>query len=489
MKQFFRLLALLLALSTLISAFVACDDAENVETESQSVSETEEVETKEVVPEYVEKNNYGESFYLNILPDVNPPDYYWVEESENDALSESIFTRQQKVHEYLGVEVVGVKTGNFQNYITPFKTAVKNKDGSVDTLLTHVCTGVPGLITEQYLQDLANLEGVNLDADYWNSDFMDALSLGDKVFLGFSDFNILYTHVIAFNKDMMEQYADVLTTSVYDMVREYTWTLDEMIKLANLVYIDTTSDGKTPDDTFGFTGTQWVPWIGFMNACDVQIVDIDEAGNYAVSLMNEKNQEKTAILVEKLADLAKSDCSYLDYKTSAANTVPITSGRVLLNMASTYGVVKFLDYELNFGVLPYPMFDTDQKDVGYRSLQWGGYITVPSYLRNSTMVGETLDVLAFYSKDVTITFYEKLLGKQVADAPDDKAMLDIVWDSVCTDFGQTYAEVINTSLLYLLPDVTYEGSGKNLASTVRQYESSANKAIIKFVKKINAISK
>jgi hypothetical protein len=340
------------------------------------------------------------------------------------------------------------------------------------------------LIGESYLRDLNKLEGLNLDADYWNADFMESIAIGDKIFLGFSDYNILYTHVVAFNKDMLDKYDDALDASLYDMVRNYTWTLDEMISLANLVYIDATSDGKTSDDTFGLTGTQWVPWMGFLQSSNIQLVDKNEKGDYVVSLMNDVNKQRTSELVDKLTALVVSDCSYLDYYTSAPNTVPITSGRVLLNLASTYGIVNFLEYDLNFGVVPYPMYDEEQKDVGYRSLQWGGYIAVPSYVTNPVMVGETLDVLAFFSDDVTITFYEKILGKQVADVPDDSEMLSIVWDSVCTDFGQTYADLINTQLSFFLPHVTYPESGMNLASLVRQYEVSANKAIVKYTKKV-----
>ena len=476
----------MMAIALSLSAFVACGTDGEVETKDglgTTEARTEEV-TTEAIPEHNSKKDYGTEIYLSILKDVNPLSYYWVEESENDAMSEAVFARQEKVREYLGVEIFGSDAGSHTTYVAPFKTAVKNKDGSVDTLLTHVCTGISGLIGESYLRDLNKLEGLNLDADYWNADFMESIAIGDKIFLGFSDYNILYTHVVAFNKDMLDKYDDALDASLYDMVRNYTWTLDEMISLANLVYIDATSDGKTSDDTFGLTGTQWVPWMGFLQSSNIQLVDKNEKGDYVVSLMNDVNKQRTSGLVDKLTALVVSDCSYLDYYTSAPNTVPITSGRVLLNLASTYGIVNFLEYDLNFGVVPYPMYDEEQKDVGYRSLQWGGYIAVPSYVTNPVMVGETLDVLAFFSDDVTITFYEKILGKQVADVPDDSEMLSIVWDSVCTDFGQTYADLINTQLSFFLPHVTYPESGMNLASLVRQYEVSANKAIVKYTKKV-----
>ncbi|MBQ8407988.1 MAG: hypothetical protein IJY39_03910 [Clostridia bacterium] len=490
MKTKIKLLALVMALLMVFSALVACDSGKEEETDDKQVenlgsSETEtEVET-EAKPEIAE-NDYGTEFYLSVLPDVNPMKYYWVEESDNDVMSEALFARQQKVLEYLGVEIMGSLAGNYQTYTEGFKTAVKNKDGSVDTLITHVDTGVSGLVTEAYLRSFDNMPGIDLEQDHWNASFMDALSIADKHYLGFSDFNILYTHVITFNKDMLDKYADALEVSVYDMVRDYTWTLDQMIELVNLVYIDTTSDGKTDDDTFGLVGMQWVPWIGFLHASNINLVDMDASGQYKVSVMNDLNKQKTSELVDKLTELSKSNSTYLDYMTAAGSTISLTSGRALMQLTPTIGIADFLDYDISFGVLPYPMWDEAQKDVGYRHLQWGGYLCIPNYLANENITGETLEVLSFYSKDVQTAFYEKLLGKQVADVPDDSQMLSIVWDTVCTDFGQTFSGEC-PGFLYMLPHVTWPESGQELASFVKQYESSANKSLSKFLKKMEKI--
>ena len=75
-----------------------------------------------------------------------------------------------------------------------------------------------------------------------------------------------------------------------------------------------------------------------------------------------------------------------------------------------------------------------------------------------------------------------MLGKQIADAPEDSEMLEIVWDSVCTDFGQTFSDICGGTL-YIFPYVTWPGDeGKELASTVTgSMEKSSNKSIRKFI--------
>ncbi len=481
MKNHFKIIALILALFMLCSVFVACDLGDENENGNEDNSESVE----EAIPETVQKNNYNAEFYLSILPDCNPMDSYWVEKSEGDAMSEALYARQQKIYNYIGVEILGKSAGSYRNYVQDFKTAVKNKDGSVDTLLTHVNTGVAGFVSEMYIQNLEKVPGIDLNQDYWNRDFMDAIAIGDNYYLGFSNFNILYTYVIAFNKEMMEQYAGSMSKSVYQLVNDYEWTLDQMLGLAQLVSSDRTSDGKTEDDTFGLTGQQWVPWIGFFHASNINLVEMNQKGEYAIAVMNDVNSEKSNQLISKLKEFSASKYGFFEFPVGGAisvSRVPLTTGRTLMQLTSTYSLESMLQYNITFGVLPYPMYDTNQKDVGYRSLQWGGYIAVPNYLSNPQMAGETLELLAFYSDEVMVTFYEKMLGKQVADVPDDRKMLDIVWDSICTDFGQTYADEC-PDIMYYLPKVTWPGAdGKEASSYLAGFERGSNRTLNQFVK-------
>ena len=483
MKKNLRFLSLLLALCLTISSvaiLASCDEKE--EPTGSEATGTETGEEKEEVHPEIGKKNYDDEFYLHILPDVNPVGCYWVEESKNDIVSDAVYSRQEKIHQHIGVEIVGTATGNFSVYVEPFKTAVKNKDGSVDTLISHVHTGIDGLVGENYLTDFNDVPGVELDADYWNQEFMENISLNDHMYLGFNNFNILYTYVIAFNKVMLDKYDDNFDESVYDMVTNYHWTLDKMTSIASLAYIDKTNDGKTSDDTFGIAGYQWVPFCGFLHSSNINLVEMDSQGYYKVSVYNDVNREKTVALIDKLSALTLTD--YAWFKSSASDTIGLGSNRTLFNLMATVSLSSLLDTDVEFGVLPYPMWDENQKDVGYRSLQWGGYICIPSYTRDIAMVGDTIELLAFYSDDVADAYYQKLLGKQVADSPQDKQMLELIWDSICSDFGQTYySVVVDTSLLYMVPILTSESYNDEIASFMAKVDKMADKKFKQFITK------
>ena len=90
--------------------------------------------------------------------------------------------------------------------------------------------------------------------------------------------------------------------------------------------------------------------------------------------------------------------------------------------------------------------------------------------------------MSFYSKNVNTTFYEKILGKQAADSPDDTKMLEIVWDGIGTDFAQTfYGAFIETEIFHLMPQLTPETATQSVASFVGSKESAVNKKVDKFL--------
>lgn len=501
-KRFFAALMALLLMFSAIS-LVSCNGNEASEetasgTEALSAKSTDNVtdtvtetvteavtETELVAPLNVERKNYNDTVYMTIQTD-NWFDLMWVEESLGDAMTQSVYERQMNVKDYLGVDIVGTNVAN--GYIDPFKTAVKNKDGSVDVLLPNPYLGVAGFISEGYLQDLRNFNEFDFSASYWNLDYMEELTVSDALYLGYSNYNLAKAHMILFNKDMMAQYADALDETIYETVLGYRWTLDKMLSLTSMVYVDRTSDGKTVDDTFGITGNQWIPFLVFATSSDIKYVDKNEKGIFEVSIYSDLNKAKTTSLTEKLTDLAAANSSWFWFKVEPTPQIHLYDGNTLMELVPTYRVVTYLNYDVDYGILPYPMLDESQKDVGYRSLNWDGYICMPSYIESPEMAAETVELLSFYSNPVRTTFYEKLLGKQASDAPDDSKMLDLVWGGIVSDFGLTYMSLSAAlgDLLYMIPEVTYVNSTLNTASYIGSCESAANKAISKYLKAIKA---
>ena len=495
-----RILCFILALLICISLFAACDgviaeettvlpdgvtesgtntdDAteSGTNTDDGTVSGAETTAAVEVTPSDKEKD-YDDSFYLWVVSQYNPINYYWVEESNGSAFSEAIFNRQEQVRESLGVEIVGSVPGDHWAYSQKFKTEVKNMTGAVDTLISSTAMDISGLISTNSLRDFANMPGIDLDKEYWNTDFMDSLSVNGKYYLGQSDFNVLSTYVISFNKDLMGKYQDQLEKDVYQMVRDREWTIDAMINLAKLAYIEGDSVETTQ---YGFAGHQEDAWVGFMHASELTLVELGDDGYYQISFMNDANRTRMDTLVKSLTEFAAADYTCIEYMTKEPLKAPITSGKTLMQLSHTHQLPEYLGGELDFGILPYPLFDTKQEN--YHSLQFGGYICIPSYLRNDEMVGDALETLSLNSEEVNAVFYDELLGEQTDANLADREMLDIVWNSVCTDFGLAFSNEAQ-GLPYFLPVVT---SGmETLAGYYTETAYGWNNSLKNYIKKVS----
>ena len=119
------------------------------------------------------------------------------------------------------------------------------------------------------------------------------------------------------------------------------------------------------------------------------------------------------------------------------------------------------------------MYDTAQKDVGYRHLSWNGWMAVAADISDPDMVGDTLEMLSYYSAPVTTAFYENLLGAKVSDAPEDAEILDLVWGSLVTDLGMVYStlDMGIDAMLYAIPRCINEN-----AAFTRYYAQNGTKA-------------
>ena len=106
-------IALFLAIVMLLVSFASCGGAvteettvaagkENNEVTSEKVGEaSEEITTEEEYKPDIEVKNYNSEFYLSIMGDVNPVEYYWVAESSNDAMTEALYLRQENVRKHI----------------------------------------------------------------------------------------------------------------------------------------------------------------------------------------------------------------------------------------------------------------------------------------------------------------------------------------------------------------------------------------------------
>ncbi len=468
-----RLFCSLLALFMLVST-VSCGAGNEPVDTNASTSETGLAVTPETEAPYVpdfEQKNYNCDF--NVICQNSPREYYFSMEGKTDALEGSVHERTVRIQEYLGVTCVMQDAGTWSEYAGNVSRTVQSGDDTYQLVLSHAYEGLVSLVTTNCAYDFNDLEAVNLDASYWRKDIMDELAIQDRYYLGYGDLCLSDIYTILFNKDMQSDYK---IPDLYEMVRGKTWTLDKLIQISSEVSEDN-GDGKwTSEDTYGISGWGWQNLISFMTASDIRIATRDDEGN--VTIGYGAQMEKTKTVIDKVYGMYHADYAHFwPSNFSPDDVLNFDSGRTLFQLYMLNSMDKLRSCEIPFGILPYPLYDQNQKE--YQSLSWQGQMLIPSSIQNPEMVGEVVELLNGYAAPVTYAFYELLLGSKLSDAPDDAEMLKILWKSQVSDIGLVYCNSSTqmNALVFMLPSMC-EKENANLASYLKTYTSPALRGLI-----------
>lgn len=453
-----KILALLLAALLVLPMLAACGDITEENPDTTVGGAVTEGDT-ERQPAVAKKDYEDAEFVAIYCADTFNEGYFFIDEEDrkpgND-MDDRVYERALNVEEYLGVDIIAENGGNFQEYTTPLKNAISAGDDSYQMVMTHVYMEVANLITSNYLRDFQDFDSMQLEEDYWNYGLMSDLSINDKMFCGYNDFCLANCYMIGFNKDMVAEYSGTIG-NLYDQVRNKQWTLEKMIEYSSLVSQDN-GDGKWDDqDTYGFSCFAWVPLVSFQHAANIPIVKESADGTFYISPMVD-NSEKIIALDEMLYDFMKAEYTYTYSPFDGKQALPLKSGRVMFEIVNNYSLVSTKEEDVKVGVLPYPLWDSNQEK--YQTLSWNGVLGIPTTVQDEDMVGDTIEMLAWYSEPVNTAFYETLLGSKVADAPEDVEMLNLVWAGQVSDMGLVFSSSSNQmdALLYALAHhVSVEG--------------------------------
>lgn len=426
----------------LFTVFASCDKnndksanstANTTDANNASVTSTEGNNKEPADPPPAENNefkvptaNYGGKEFNILAPSYLYSDFLKYEDTAN-AIDLAIYQRDSKIKSHLGVTIKNHLVGatNKRDIISSFNTLKANHDSGDDAYqlyLTDASGAVLKLATQHYVSDLQTFEDINLNADYWNKEVMEELEYNSKLYYGVSDYMIANPNVVFFNKTMQKNYK---VNNPYDMVRNGSWTLENMITESKKV----NDEGDKATKNLGFAcGDDW-HFVSLLDSCGVEIVKDGGDGYWNLNL--NLNNKRHTIVYQLLTDLFDSN-STLIYKEKitgiADDDKSITSGRVLFTFAPLNEAIDYRASSVDFGVLPYPKYDTTEKE--YRSFNWSGFMCVPSTAKDKKLIGQVLESLSYFSSadnnNIRNAYYQQL----IAASPDDNQMIQIIYNNI-----------------------------------------------------------
>lgn len=480
----------------LASLLMSCGDTAN----TPAVTEQSDTAQTELTTETIDDGRLPAPAVIDMngaelrILNSTPESFNWatttilVEEANGDILNDALFNRERTVEELYNCAIVEVPIVN-GDMETKIPNAVAAGDKYFDTAMLFDAS-VSSILLKDCLMSWDEIKNLDLSNPWWdnaatkeyNFDGIQAAVSG-----AYSLYNYSTRHVYVFNNKMMAE-LDV-AGDIYDMVREGTWTVDEMYRLGEMAVSDLNGDGKMNenDDRYGIIATPTRHYSALLMGSGVRYIDRKADGELYFAI--DGNEYAQSVMAKFVAlDLANKDI-YTDKKADInvdIDTV-FTDGRAMFCAAYVGEAAKMRSLEFDIGFVPPPKYDAAQESY-YSLVEGGAQSILPRMLDEEDLnrIGTILDAFAYYSYYESIPAYiDVLIMGKVARNEDSEEMLQLVFDTSAYDLG-TGIWSADTKNKYV--QTIFSVSKNDIASRTEKIKSGIESQLEKFTSALDELS-
>lgn len=438
-----KILCAILALSTVYSSFcfVSCDKNEDTDNTVTLAPQNSTPESEELFPDYLPDTldfNNEEITFLVMGDGYNSADWrsqdIYAETDSDDPIVSAVYRRNMFLEEEYHVKIREVAAD------APLSTAQTSIKSGLDEFQVLMCNTAAtiSLMQNQLLLDLNSLEYMDLTQPWWDQTLRENCSIAGKNYFATGDISIMdndATWVMMFNKPLAKQY----DLDPYKLVEENKWTFDEMHKMMSIVSTDN-GDGivSWEDDTFGLS-THNSTCEAFFYASGVSVTQKDSSdlpyfdtsssyADYVVRVL-----EKSIDIWSDQTILFSSD----GVVTNSKHTQQVfETGRSLFLAEVLQLAIRLREMDIDFGVLPFPKYDSAQKNYGHFVHSTTALLSIPITCKDKDNVSALVEAMAAKSMyTLTPAYYDTVLTGKAFRDEESSDMLDIILKSRTFDLG------------------------------------------------------
>ena len=433
MKRYTTFIAALLVIAQL----AACGETAGDQTVTTTADDTEPV-TTDVFEGIGGKTYDGREF--NFLIRETEIDDYFIEAETGDVLDDAVYKRNRMVEDRFDIEISPIKIDASWNarstYIGTMRNSVMSGSGEYDLIDGYAAVIGDGFADHLFL-NLHDVPNLRLDEAWWSSLVESELTVNGKLYAMTGDLAInMWSNLFAlyFNKQTVEEFK---RESPYDLVKSGKWTFDEFTKLAKLGLSDLNGDGvyDWENDRIGFgTGSHFAN--GLIYACGVKMIT-NENDEYRYTFMNDSFVEKYSKLYKLLRET--ESVKYDDCGGTSGMGYGLYPGfradRILFLGTAIRTTEDMRDMTGDYGIIPYPLYDENQKD--YITYNLGtAYMSVLLSAKNPEMSAVMLEALnAENWKNVIPAYLDTALKGKYSRDEKTAGMIDLVNSASYFDFA------------------------------------------------------
>ena len=491
MKRFFcTLLASLLLLGALASCGTPADTADTTAADATTNAEADTRETLDIPDTRYD----GEE--LCFLTRAGQDQFTWAtieifaenQTSDSDNISTAVFERNDRILQTYGVTVTELRKDIGEHHTT-VTNETSAPTGDFQAVVTNV-SNAAGFSTNGYLWDLngVDVEYLDFSKPWWDTNMAEGMSIDGRLFFATGDIMTLdndATFIIVFNKQMV---VDCGIPDMYSLVENGEWTLDKFYEFEQLAVQDKNGDGKLSYDTdvCGFAYTQDVPYStlfgGGITLCQK---DADDYPVYKLDVERAQNIAELGKLI--FADNLAINMSAISISQGTSmvmlNQTAFGENHALFMGEVMQCVTRMRGYDVDFGILPYPMYSEQQGEYYSMMHFTASSVSIPKSVNadDLVMVNSMIEAMAYHSVDtLTEQYYEINLKTKGAKDEQSGPMMDKILSGRICDLSYYYQWGSNA--FGQLAECLKPTGSKGVASQNKKFKSSIERSIAQLEK-------
>ena len=446
------------------------------------VTETE-TETEEIIhyQANVPTTDFGGAAFrvAGVDPSYSPTHLLNFDEEEEtgDVVLDAIFRRNRTIEETYNI-VFETKYVPSWSDCRPFLKPLVMSGDSTYQLCMLICREAFPAMLDGLCLPYSEIPYLDFSQPWYIHNVNEAFSVDGKTILAYTDECMnayMQTVCTFFNKNTVAEYD---LEDPYQLVRNGNWTMDAFYKMTTEAIKDVDGNGDfDTNDNYGVVGeSDWVypVWVG----CGLSLIEKDKDD---LPVYTAPGNERMINVLTDLADHLGRKGFFIntdrDLEGREDGIRFFTDGHVLFSVTVVGSIVSMRNMSADFGVLPLPKYDENQEQ--YYSRMVDGWIhIVPNTEQDVEMVGTVLEALGAETKNYVIpAFFDIALGGKYTRDTDSEEMLDMVFNNVRIDLGDTiYYEDARLNVTNYL-----DTKGSDFVSMFSKFEKQINKTLQKTI--------
>ena len=291
-----------------------------------------------------------------------------------------------------------------------------------------------------------DVPNVTPTADWWDGDFFEAASYNGRTYIASGSLSLSHLYSSScffFNQTMIDSRIDDGSAKIFEAVENGSWTYETFYEYASQCTVDNGGDDVwDQSDIYGFATNMSTALDGFLYGFDIGFSYRNDSGEIKLNSMGEKIVNIT-VAINNLINVSGHTFrqSMDDFEGVSIFTGMLSTGNAAFSTGRLEDAQNLREVDgLNYGIIPYPKWDEQQKKYYSFTLDYSTAFVIPRTVKDPEFVGTISEALAYYSYEyVRDALYNTVLKYRDAKDQASSECVDLILDGARYDFAYIYA--------------------------------------------------